>query len=250
MRRNPSIHITKLTLKKLFDYFEINTSIDTFMVKAKALEVNRRYYLVKSNSTSKKATELTDEINTTLYKLRKDKKHYGVKLYNERDKEFAKIKVIGKHIIDFQKTFNLKRSEVVSLYFNLYFEILGGKTFSLLNLIQSYEHIYSKYSEILEVTEYQNKKLALDCLAIYCYLQDVNQKPTFESNKLAFVRCAKQIEETNSDPIDWIKAQIEYFNSYKLNITPNILYGDKALRRYKQVKRTDNTILRKKIFGI
>jgi hypothetical protein len=184
-----------------------------------------------------------------LFAYRNKNQQYGARLYKQTDREYSKIRNICKHIIEFKDHYKLTEEEAIDIYIQLFFDILGSGKFSLHLMLLKVDDIFEKYGEILEVSKYSNKQLALDILAVYSHLTESPPKSIFESNKIAFVRCAKQIDG-KFDKVAWVKAQIDYFNNYNLPISPNSLYGEKALKRFNALnKNEDLSGLTKKIFS-
>lgn len=252
MNREPSVHITKSQFLQLLEELDIKAfPVDAFFRQAAKRALNTRAVVVTNKKTTKQVskvllaskgdTQLTADI---IYAVRIQLKHRGVRKITEFHKrDWSLCKELTSICNQFAETYNFETTrEAFIAYIKLGFERMGKNNRNWLpRLVSMSDNIFAYYDSLQETNEddnfeatnsiYEmfNRKIA-DATGII-ETEELKNNP---ETHLHFYQLRKLLESQGWDPEDFIDAQFEAMAW--CNSIPEIalLYGPKAIERYKK----------------
>lgn len=250
MKRNPSIHITKLQFENILSYLEIdNFPVEAFFVVAKKEAINSRVVDITTKKANKQIsnTLLASQGDAALvadiiYSVRIKLKHRGVRKIQETNtRDWNACKKLAAICNDFCSSFELNTRGGFIKYIELGISRMTDHRNMIQRLISMSENIFSVYSsveeleglsmsdkeDIKDIHNYYIKKLA-DRTGIYESLENFPEK-MIHFKKLRDFLSSK----------GWLAYYAEYIDAQFEALTwcnglPEIqnLYNEKAIERY------------------
>lgn len=252
MNREPSVHITKSQFLQLLEELDIKAfPVDAFFRQAARRALNTRAVVVTNKKTTKQVskvllaskgdTQLTADI---IYAVRIKLKHRGVRKITEFHKrEWALCKELTSICNQFAETYHFETArEAFIAYIELGFARMGKNNRNWLpRLVSMSDNIFGYYDSLQETNEddnfqatnriYEmfNRKIA-DATGII-ETEELKDNP---ETHLHFYHLRKLLESQNWDAEDFIDAQFEAMAWCNSIPEVSLLYGPKAIERYKK----------------
>lgn len=254
--RQPSIHITHNKLKDIIrDYLDIyeedrseefiDSLVDYIATQGNRFQLTSRKklaYDLLSTQKQKKKIELASRsykadaqlFAKILVSIRKAKKHRGISIIKEGNKEWGIIKEVTSLATSFCKDFNLELKEGYVEYIETAMQVLP--TFSLNRINYKHEEISKTYEALSEIRKDNNPELTSEIYDNYYQIIASKTGITNDYRKrplkfVHFVRAAKAVKELDIKPFDYVNAQfksLEWINGLP---DPSQLNGDGAVER-------------------
>lgn len=284
--REPSIHITRVNLVKLLktyidqdesnevnwpgDYENLVECLADFLLKNGSryqLTLRKRLACAGMTPTALKKVEMASRsykadaqlFSKVLVSLRKSKKHKGINIIKEGNKEWNIIKEVTALATGFCRDFELPLKEGYIEYIDTAMIVLPA--FSLNRLNFKHDEICKTYEAIGEIRSDPNKDITEELYESYYQVISSKTGITNDYKKrplkfVSFVRAAEIVKEIGVNPRDYVNAQfksLEWINGLP---DPVQLTGDSAIERLqkhmysarKKVKRSRDD-LRKIMLG-
>lgn len=249
MKRDPSIHITKLQFEDILSTLEIyNFPTEAFFTIATKKAINTRVV----NITTKKATkQITNTLLATkgdaslvadiIYATRIKLKHMGVKKITQSDtKNWAQCKKIAEACNIFCNDFGLDTRSGFIKYIELGINRLNGNYRNLLNrlpnMLENISLSYQSNGEWLDISR-TDREVCIDIQKHYVkrIADTTGIYESFEKDTekmVHFLNLYRLCQKNDWPPYQFIDAQFE--SLAWCNGLPDIsqLYTDKAIERY------------------
>lgn len=249
MKRDPSIHITKLQFEEILSILDIDHfPTEAFFTMARKKAANTRVVSITTKKANKQITTTllassgdASMVADIIYATRIKLKHRGVKKITQSDtRNWSLCKKIAEVCNIFCNDFGLDTREGFIKYIEIGIQRLNGNTRNLLNrlpnMLENISAAYESYNKWLdisstdkecciEIQKYYVNRIA-DTTGIYESLENDTEK------MIHFLNLYRLCQKNNWPPKQFIEAQFE--SLAWCNGLPDIaqLYTDKAIERY------------------
>lgn len=243
--REPSIHITKSSFRKLLREMGIKFPVEEFFNRARQLSSDARIIVVTNNKIKKKVNNITLVSNgdanlaaDILYSVRIKLKHRGIKKINESDPQWSLCKKLAEVCNTFCDDFQLETREGYIKYIEIGFNRMQGNNRNYLNRLISMAQIisdnYKASGDLYDDEDPEGTKAVHD---YYCqviadragFKVDYTNQP---DNYVHFKDVREFCESNDIICEDWIDAQFEGLAWCNGLPDPDKLLGDKANSYY------------------
>lgn len=220
--RDPSIHITKSSFRKILKDMDIKFPVEDFFVKARQLSVDTRSITTTSRKITKKANNIALASNgdanlaaDILYSVQIQLKHRGVKKIDENNTRFWPLcKKLADVCNTFCNDFGLETRAGYIKYIKIGFSRMDNTRNYLNRLISMAQNITESYQAVQDINHDTNPIETASIHDHYCteiisrtgIKVDYHEKPEMY---IYFVKVRQFCEEEGIDPEDWIDAQFD-----------------------------------------
>lgn len=253
INREPSIHITKSSFRKILKQMDIKFPVEDFFNLARQYSADARIIVTTNNKIKKKVKNITLASNgdanlaaSLLYATRIHLKHRGVKKIDENDRQWPLCKKLAEVCNTFCNDFNLDTRAGYIKYITIGFKRMNGKYTNYLNrLISMSQNISDTYQATSEIN---NDNSPIETASIHDYYCKViadragfkvdysNQPETY----IYFIRVREFCTERGIDPEMWIDAQFEGLAWCNGIPDPDKLLSDKSSAYYAKFQYKNN----------
>lgn len=253
MKRDPSIHITKSSFRKILQDMEIKFPVEDFFVKARQVSVDARIIAATSRKITKKVNNITLASNgdanlaaDILYSVQIQLKHRGVKKIDENNRQWSLIKKLADVCNTFCHDFGLETRAGYIKYIKIGFSRMQGNHKNYLNrLISMAQNITDSFQATDDINHDESPIETANIHDYYCkviadragFKVDYHNQP---ETYIYFVRLREFCQANGIDPEVWIDAQFEglaWCNGFP---DPDKLLGDKAKSYYAKFQFKNN----------
>lgn len=254
MNREPSIHITKSSFRKILKEMDIKFPVEEFFNLARQHSEDARIIVTTDNKIKKKVKNITLASNGNanlaaelLYATRIKLKHRGVKKVDENDPQWPTIKKLAEACNIFCRDFDLTdiRAGYIQ-YLNIGFKRMNGSHRNYLNRLVSMAQVISEvYSAIRYINQDRNPLMTASIHDHYCrviadragFKVDYHDQPDVYVH---FVLLREYCNDHGIDPEEWIDSQFEGLAWCNGIPEPKNLMGDKSQDYYAKFKFKNN----------
>lgn len=249
MKREPSIHITKTVLIKIFNEIfnghklSSEKIVDTVFYKAKSYSLHTRTITVSDDRMEKKAKKLVqssrrdaDLLAKLIYTTRQAMKHRGISLIKVGSKDWGTLKEITAHALNFTNEFNLTRRYGFLKFIEIGLSKMKRFTYLLNKLPSMYQGICETYQAMLEIEQDDDTEMTKEMYKVYIrrIIENTGIHDSLEElpdKYVWFVRARKQAKNMGVSVRVYIEAQFDGLDFSKGIPHPTQLVGPKATDR-------------------
>lgn len=255
MKRQPSIHVTKEILEKLFDKYDLpKNNIPRLMMDAQQYALlNRRAIAVASVAKAKKIKNIVQVDNKIVgqFALRyrefiKDNKIRKTPAIITSDhSDFKFLKQAVKIYVEYCAEFDLEADVEIDDFLILSYKVMGKKNFTIRKFNYYRTRILDEYNLLLTIQTDVNEKFTINMFNYY--LTQVSSMSTMDINDLKtnkvyyhFVLASEDAIAKKSTAKNWVDSQFEALAYLEAIPEPNQMYGKHAQSRYRKWQLKNN----------
>lgn len=230
--RDPSIHIKKSDLFKVFQTLKIEMDIPEFMKECNKYTIYNRQVLQVSKQEEKQLQHFkeyaTPHVKTFNYHLEKERRRrkHRVRRIHKTSKQYPTLVKISANANQFCELFNINKDKGFKLYINRALDIMPKYTLN--RFIYYHDKIITWYEDLEFMKKHPLQALATD---IKDYYKERTGLTTVVS-EVPFYMCAEIVDELNCNYTDYVDAQFDGMEWLGVFPTPTQLTTDKAKERY------------------
>ena len=248
MRREPSIHITKMILIKILnevfddhDQLYNEKIVNKIFHKAKAHSLHTRTITISNDRMEKKAKKLVqssrrdaDLFARLIYHVRQTMKHRGISPIKVGSRDWGILKEVTAHALSFTNEFNLTRRYGFLKYVEI--GLAKMKMFSINKFPNMYQGISETYQAILEIEKDSDAEMTQKMYKVYSQriIENTGIYDSIEElpdKYVWFVRAREQARNMNVSVKVYIDSQFDGLDFSKGIPHPTQLVGPKATDR-------------------